>query len=136
MALALARGLPLESGLFYHPDLGLRLRRLAPGADLVVLQLARLAAHAGDVGATPLVVDLVDSLALNLERRAAVDRAWLRPALRHEAHLLARAERKLAERAQALLVVCARDRDALAGRLGPEPARRPRRLRRSHAARS
>jgi hypothetical protein len=121
---AAARGLPVQSGLFHQPDLGRRLRRLAPAADLVVLQLARLASHAGDVGATPLLVDLVDSLALNLERRAAVDRAWLRPALRFEAALLARAERRLAERAAGVLVVAARDRAALAGRLPPALAER------------
>jgi hypothetical protein len=124
VARAVFRGLPLQSGLFHHPDLGRRLRRLAPAADLVVLQLARLASRAGDVGATPLLVDLVDSLALNLERRAAVDRSWVRPALRYEAALLARAEHRLAERAGGVLVAAARDRDALAGRLPPALAER------------
>jgi glycosyltransferase involved in cell wall biosynthesis len=114
LALALARGLPLQSGLFFQPDLGRKLRRLAPEHDVVVLQLARLVLHAGDLGSTPVVVDLIDSLALNLERRAAVDRAWLRPLLAWEARALRRAERKLAEQAAAVTLVCARDRRWLA----------------------
>ena len=65
--------------------------QLAPRADLAVLQLVRLAAHRGDLGATPVLVDLIDDLALNFSRRAAMDRWWLRPALALEARLLARA---------------------------------------------
>jgi glycosyltransferase involved in cell wall biosynthesis len=117
VARAVRGGLPLQSGLFYQPDLGRQLRRLAPAADLVVLQLARLVVHLEDIGAGPLLVDLIDSLALNVERRAGLDGFWLRPALRLEARLLARAEQRLAERASGLLVVCERDRAALAGRL-------------------
>ncbi len=122
MARALLGGLPLQAGLFYQPDLGRRLRELTPGYDLAVLQLARLSIHLADFGDTPLVVDLIDSLALNVARRAEVDRWWLVPALKLEARRLAGAERRLAERALALLVVCERDRQAMANRLPPELA--------------
>jgi len=122
MARALFKGLPLQTGLFYQPDLGRRLRELRSRYDLAILQLVRLAIHVDDFGQTPLVVDLIDSLALNVSRRAEVDRWWLVPALKLEARLLAAAERRLAERALALLVVCERDRQAMADRLPPELA--------------
>jgi glycosyltransferase involved in cell wall biosynthesis len=120
VARALLKNLPLQSGLFYQPDLGRQLRHLAPRADLAILQLVRLAVHLEDCGRTPLVVDLIDSLSLNFSLRAGVDRLWLRPPLRLEAHLLAAAERRLVERAAGVLVVCERDRQALANRL-PSP---------------
>jgi glycosyltransferase involved in cell wall biosynthesis len=122
MARALVKGLPLQTGLFYQPDLGRRLRELKPRHDLGILQLVRLAGHVDDLGDTPLVVDLIDSLALNVSRRAEVDRWWLVPALKLEARLLAAAERRLAERAMRLLVVCERDRQAIADRLPPDLA--------------
>jgi glycosyltransferase involved in cell wall biosynthesis len=122
LARALLKGLPLQSGLFYQPDLGRRLRELQPRHDLAILQLVRLAVHVDDLGEMPFVVDLIDSLALNVSRRAEVDRWWLVPALRLEARLLAATERRLAERALSLLVVCERDRQAMACRLPPDLA--------------
>jgi len=119
---ALGRRLPLQSALFYQPDLGRRLRELAPAADLGILQLVRLALHLEDFGGTPLLVDLIDSLSLSFARRAAVDRPWRRPFLRFEARLLARGERRLAERAARVLVVCERDRQSLTEALPPELA--------------
>ena len=67
-------------GLFYQPDLGRKLRELAPRNDLGILQLVRLAIHLEDFGDTPLVVDLIDSLSLNFSLRADVDRSWMRAA--------------------------------------------------------
>lgn len=115
-------GLPLQSGLFRQPDLARRLRELAPEADLAILQLVRLAAHADDLGQTPFVVDLIDSLALNFERRARFDRPWRRPLLRLEARRLLSWETRLVGRATAALLVCERDRNWLADRLPPASA--------------
>ncbi len=117
MARAAGGGLPLQSGLFFAADLRRQLRRLAPHADLAVLQLVRLAVHRGDLAGTPLLVDLIDDLALNFARRAELDRRWLRPALALEARLLDRAQRRLARPAAGLLLVCERDRQALLRRL-------------------
>lgn len=122
MARVLLRNHPLQSVLFYQPDLGRRLRELAPQADLGVLQLVRLAIHLDDFGDTPILVDLIDSLSLNFSLRADVDRVWLRPLLRLEAHLLAIGERRLTERAAGVILVCGRDRQALVNRLPPEAA--------------
>jgi glycosyltransferase involved in cell wall biosynthesis len=124
LARTMIRRLPLQSALFYQPDLGRRLRELAPRHDLGVLQLVRLALHVEDFGGTPIVTDLIDSLALNFARRAEVDRPWLAPILRAEAGRLAAAERRLAERSLRVLVVCERDRQAIAGRLPPALAAR------------
>jgi glycosyltransferase involved in cell wall biosynthesis len=114
---ALLKNLPLQSGLFYQPDLGRRLRELAPAADLGILQLVRLAIHLEDFGRVPLLVDLIDSLSLSFSLRADIDRWWMRLPLRLEAHLLALWERRLIERAAKVVVVCERDRQALANRL-------------------
>ena len=121
---ALRRNLPLQSALFHHPDLGRRLRELAPRADLVILQLVRLAIHLDDVGTTPLVADLVDSLSLSFSLRTEIDRAWRRPFLKLEARSLARWERRMVERAAAAVLVSDRDRQALANRLPPQLSRR------------
>jgi len=117
------RGWPLQALPFRQPDLGRRLRALAPEHDVVVLQLARLLPHLPDVGNTPLVVDLIDCLSLNATTRAAVDRAPLRPLLRLEARRLAAAEVRLIVASRAALVVCERDRQALV-RLAPALADR------------
>jgi len=109
----LLRGWPLQALPFRQPDLGRRLRALAPEHDVVVLQLARLLPHLPDVGRTPLVVDLIDCLSLNAATRAAVDRASLRPLLKLEARRLAAAEARLIAASRAALVVCERDRQAL-----------------------
>ncbi|HEX9942563.1 MAG TPA: glycosyltransferase family 4 protein [Thermoanaerobaculia bacterium] len=122
MARAVLKYLPLQTGLFYQPDLGRKLRELAPRHDLGVLQLVRLAVHLNDFGNTPLVVDLIDSLSLNFSLRAEVDRPSLAPLLKVEARLLAIAERRLTERSVRMLVVCERDRQALANRLPPDLA--------------
>src|SRR5215203_299455 len=120
MARAMVKLLPLQTGPFVQPDLGRRLRELAPRHDLGILQLVRLASHVDDFGDTPIVVDLIDSLSLNFSLRADVDRRWLAPLLKVEARLLAIAEQSLAERAERLLVVCERDRQALVNRLPPD----------------
>lgn len=124
MARVLVRNHPLQSGLFYQPDLGRRLRELAPRADLAILQLVRLGIHLKDFGSTPILVDLIDSLSLNFSLRADVDRLWLRPLLRLEARLLAIGERRLAERAAGVILVCERDRQALLNRLPPDLGRK------------
>lgn len=124
MARSVVRNQPLQSGLFHQADLGRKIRELAPRHDLGILQLVRLALHVKDFGDTPIVVDLIDSLSLNFSLRAAVDRWWMKVPLKLEARLLAIAERRLAERAERLLVVCERDRQALVNRLPPDLAKK------------
>lgn len=116
-------GLPLQSGLFRSRGLGRALRRLAPRHDLAILQLVRLAPHVSDLGGTPYLVDLIDSLALSFQRRAAMERWWLAPLLRLEARRLGRWERRLVAGAAGALVVAERDREAIVrGLPAGEPA--------------
>lgn len=107
---AAVSGRPLQSGLYDSPDLRRSLRRHRAGADLCLLQLTRLVTTLRELEGVPLVVDLIDSLALNISRRAAFDRPWLRPLLRFEAGRLETAERRLFERARRLVLVSERDR--------------------------
>ena len=117
-------GRSLESGLVTSADLERRLGELAPQFDRVVLQLVRLAGVTDRLGETPWVLDLVDSLSLNLERRAALDRFWMRPLLRFEARRLAGDERRMIAAASAALLVSERDRRHLAATLPPHLADR------------
>jgi glycosyltransferase involved in cell wall biosynthesis len=118
------RGWPLQALPFRQPDLGRRLRDLAPRHDLVVLQLARLVPHLPDLQGAPMVADLIDCLSLNAATRAAVDHALLRPLLRAEARRMAVAEARLVDAARTALVVSTRDRAALAATLAAEAAGR------------
>ncbi len=119
------RGWPIQMAFHHHRDLGRALRRLAPRHDLVILQLSRLASHLSDLGETPIVVDFIDCLSLNAARRGRFDRWWLWPALAWESWRLRVWEGRLLERSAAALVVCERDRAAIAAAGDPSvPASR------------
>jgi len=107
----------LEGGLVESSDLRRRLRELAPRFDRVVLQLVRLAGVAELLDGTPWVLDLVDSLSLNLARRSAIDRLWMRPLLAFEARRLAADERRMIAASASAWLVSERDRRHLAAAL-------------------
>jgi glycosyltransferase involved in cell wall biosynthesis len=114
LARAAASGRPFQSGLFDSTSLATAFAHHLPRADLAILQLVRLAPSLeGLAGGTPVLVDLIDSLALSTARRAGFDRAWLAPVLRAEARRLRRWEGRLVDRAELTLVVSERDRQAL-----------------------
>lgn len=105
-------GGPLQSGIFLSSDLKKKAARLSRDADVVVLQLVRLAGLLKVVEA-PVYVDLIDALSLNFATRSRLDRPWLRPVLAEEARRLQRQEARVVEAASGCCVVCLRDRDAL-----------------------
>jgi len=115
---ALGSGRALEGALFAGGHFRRRLAELAPRADRVVLQLARLASVAPQLGTTPFYVDLIDCLSLNLERRAAFERRWARPLVAWEARRMAADERRLVGASAGAFVVCERDRRHLVDRVG------------------
>lgn len=123
-------GLPFQSGWYDSRDLRRRVRGLLGGVDLVIVQLARLAFLGGELAKVrdrvSIVVDLVDSLSLNLTRRAVLDRRWFLPLFSSEIRRLERAERRLFESAQGTVLVSPRDRDWLLRRwkLESDQARR------------
>lgn len=108
------RRLPLQVALSSPPGftraVARTIDRLAP--DVVVLVLSRVGIAAEAVDGLPLVVDLIDSLGLNMRNRAA-RQPWLRPFLLWEARRILAWDRHLIERAAAVTVVSERDRVAL-----------------------
>lgn len=118
-------GAPLQPALVASRDLLRRVEQLAPAHDLVVVLLARLAA-AAEVAArtTPVVVDLVDSLSLNAQTRAAVSGAGSRWLWRREAGALECLEQRVVATASSTVLVCERDRLRVANGVAAEHARR------------
>ena len=114
------RRLPLQTGWSSVAEVTAALRAAAPGCDLAILQLVRLGASLHGLEGVPVILDLIDSLALNFERRAAFDRSWKRPLWRREARLLRRFEHDLVARVRLSLLVCERDRADLVAGLEPE----------------
>jgi hypothetical protein len=114
MPAALARatltGAPLQSSLFAG-SFDVALRDASRNSDLVVcVLLPRLLAHCGRLPALPRVVDFVDALAEAARQAANDDPApWRRAYWEAEAPRLARAERRAAEGAGALLATTAFD---------------------------
>lgn len=117
MATALVRHaaspLPWQTALFQTGAMRAAVRAtLARDFDLVHVQLARMAEHVLDAP-VPCVVDLIDALSLNFERRAREERGPLRPLVAAEARRMRAYERAICARAAAACVVSAVDRDAI-----------------------
>jgi sugar transferase (PEP-CTERM/EpsH1 system associated) len=111
-----ASGLPLQAALFdldgHRRALGEALSR---GADVVHVQLVRLAPLLTALGRVPCVVDLVDALSQNIARRAARDHGPTRALWRMEARRLHALEADVIARAGHSVVVSDADREALGG---------------------
>lgn len=90
--------LPLQVLLYQQKTMRERLLRVLKEErpDLVHVQLIRMASYFGLLGKIPCVLDLVDALSLNMERRAKRDRFYLRPILKLEAKRLKNYEKKMA----------------------------------------
>ena len=108
-------GLPLQAGVFAGAALRRRLeetiRRRRP--DVVHVQLARMAPVCEEGVGVPRVMDLVDSLSLNMERRFRRDRGPARWAAYAEWKSMARYERKIAATWEHVTVVSPVDRRAI-----------------------
>jgi hypothetical protein len=115
-ALGLLKGLPLQVGWMMPPPVWNAARRQAAAADVALAVTVR--SLCGELP-VPVVVDHVDALSLNMQRRAHSSEAfWKRLGARVEAVLLKRWERLVGEQAAAQLITSPRDRDSL-----PNPAR-------------
>jgi sugar transferase (PEP-CTERM/EpsH1 system associated) len=111
LARGLLTGRPVQVALYESPAMRRLVADRTPGHDVVHAQLVRMAPYL-QPGA-PTVLDLVDALSVNMERRAAHDRGPLRLAARLEARRLRRYEREAVGRARRSAVVSAADREAL-----------------------
>ena len=116
---ALARGLfddqPLQVWLYHRRVALARVRALLARErfDVVHAQLVRTGAYWPEPSGPPVVLDLIDALSENFERRAARDRGPLGWASALEGARLRRYEPALVARAAATLVVAEPDRRAL-----------------------
>lgn len=108
---------PLQVLLYDGTRARARVRALVASLrpDVMHLQLVRAAPYLAAGGSPPAVIDLVDALSANLQRRAASDRGWLGPVARIEAARLAAFERQVVAGAASCLVVSEAERDALGG---------------------
>jgi|EndMetStandDraft_5_1072996.scaffolds.fasta_scaffold21654_3 sugar transferase (PEP-CTERM/EpsH1 system associated) len=112
--------LPLQAALYQSRRARAKIRELAAKEqfDLAHVQLARTVPLVGADLGLPRVVDLIDALSLNMQRRAAHDRGWARWAARIDAQRLQQYEHQICENVAAALVVAPADRDAI----GPYPS--------------
>ena len=112
--------LPLQAALYQSRRARAAIRALvaAEHFDLAHVQLARTVPLVGANLGLPRVVDLIDALSLNMQRRAAHDRGWARWAARIDAKRLQQYEHQICEDVAAALVVAPADRDAI----GPYPS--------------
>lgn len=108
--------LPLQTLVFYDPEIGRRAAALARAwqVDLAHVQMIRMAPVIGALDPTlPRVVDLIDSMALNLSRRAERSRPPLSWLAAWEAGRLEHYERALIEQFDQLVISSPLDRSAI-----------------------
>lgn len=110
MAAALLRGgvsrLPLQAAIYESPRMrqAIGTARRSETYDVAHVQLVRMAPYLDEVRSLPHVVDLVDALSLNMERRARHDRGLWRWVARLEARRLGRYERAICDSVDQALV--------------------------------
>lgn len=105
--------LPLQTMLYQTTAMDEAVRRqLDRGFDVVHVQLARMAEHVVGSG-TPCVVDLIDALSLNMDRRATEQRGMMGMIAAHEADRMRRYERRLCSSVEEVSVVSPVDRDVI-----------------------
>ena len=115
LAAGLLRREPLQVGYFRSGEVRRRLARvLADGhIDVVHVSLIRMLPYAWDLGRPPVLVDLIDSLSLNLATRLHAGPAWQRWAYGLELGRVRAYERAAVRRFPALVVSSPADRAAL-----------------------
>jgi hypothetical protein len=108
-------GRPLQTAMHETPAMRRAVGRLLAERrhDLVHVQLARMAGCVEETALLPRVIDLVDALSLNFQRRSGYDRAPFEIAARLEARRLQRYEREICHTWDHATVVSPVDRGAI-----------------------
>lgn len=116
MALAPLRGEPLQIGYYRARAMHARLAELVTQEhfDLVQTTLARMAPYTLGWTHCPSVLDLIDSLSLNMQRRAQRERPPLRAVFRWEARQMRRWEQHICRGHDIAVVVTEAERGAIA----------------------
>jgi glycosyltransferase involved in cell wall biosynthesis len=107
--------LPVQTAAFYSVSYGRAVARALrlEHFDLVHLQMVRIAPVLDVVNGIPVVLDMIDTASLNMERRAAREALFLRGLVRWEARRLREYERMLAVRCARVVVSSPTDLEAL-----------------------
>ena len=107
---------PLQTLYFYNPQIARAIDEICSQEkiDLIHVQMIRMAPSVAHIHHIPVVIDLIDSLALNMRRRAQRERWWLvAQIVEQEAIRTQRYERELANRFNHLLICSALDKTAI-----------------------
>lgn len=118
-AASLVRGaftrLPLQTLLYWSPRANAAIHRALDQGDfdLIHVQLARMAPYLQNRLGTPRVIDLIDSLALNMERRYRREKNVRRYAAWLEWRRLSRYEREICQNFERATVVSATDKQSI-----------------------
>ncbi len=112
---ALAGNLPLQVAMYDAAELRAEVAAALAGErfDVAHVQLGRLGPFVPRVRPLPVVLDLIDSLAVNMRRRAELDRGPMGWIARLEAARLDRYERTLCASVEAAAVSARQDREAI-----------------------
>jgi len=115
VALSVFTSEPLQAALFDSPRMRQAIAQCVADTafDVAHVQLARAAPLVPASLGVPRVVDLVDALSLNMQRRANADHGAWRWAARMDAARLRRLERQVCRDASAATVVAKADREAI-----------------------
>ena len=110
--------MPWQTAAFSDPRMRLALRRHLEGTqfDLVHVQLARMASYLEGHRHPPRLIDLIDALSVNMERRATREGQPRRMFLRKESRRLRAYERSVCDRYDTVTVVSEADRAAIGNR--------------------
>lgn len=105
---------PLQVLLYRDPGLKQLVSEIVAREEIDLIDAFLIRSYLAVEGqACPVVVDLVDSMFLNLKGRYETDAPWLRPVLSLELARVGRFERQVCERVAASVVVSARDQETI-----------------------
>lgn len=107
--------LPLQTALYWNPRLAKLVNKYVNSGkyDIAYIQLARMAPHLINESRIPKVIDLVDSLSLNMQRRYQSDHRLLRPLIYKEWKRMALYEQEICKAFDMATVVSNNDRETI-----------------------
>jgi sugar transferase (PEP-CTERM/EpsH1 system associated) len=107
--------LPLQIHYYYSPEMENRIRAVIEndGFDVVHVQLIRMAPYRAHFDEMPTVMDFIDALSLNMERRYRCDKGVLRLGAYIEWRRIKNYEREVCKQFDGVIVVSPVDKEAM-----------------------